>query len=108
MDKIEVRPLSLNMAYKGRRFATQRLKDFKQEVWYLLPQMKIPKGKLKVTYVFGVSSKNSDGDNCIKAFQDILAEKYGFNDKIIYKWDVEKRDVSKGSEFIEFKITAFK
>ena len=37
-----------------------------------------------------------DNYNLIKVFQDALAEKYGFNDKKIYKWDVEKIDVSKG------------
>jgi hypothetical protein len=40
--------------------------------------------------VFGVSSKASDGDNLIKAWQDALCEKCGFNDRDIYHWDVEK------------------
>ena len=48
------------------------------------------KKKLKINYIFGVSSKNADGDNCQKAFQDMLAEKYGFNDRQIYKWNGEK------------------
>lgn len=104
--KIKVKPLSLNQAYYGRRFATEELIGFKELVWYELPNIKIPTGKLKAKYVFGVSTKNCDGDNCIKAFQDILATKYGFNDKIIYKWDVEKIDVEKGAEFIEFELTA--
>ena len=43
-----------------------------------------------------MSSKNSDGDNLIKAFQDALAEQYGFNDRDIYRWEVEKRIVAKG------------
>jgi Holliday junction resolvase RusA-like endonuclease len=108
MYKIDVKPLSLNGAYRGRRFATPELREFKQGVWYLLPQIKVPKGKLKLKCIWGVSSKSSDCDNLTKTFLDVLAEKYSFNDKVVYKIDLEKRDVPKGSEYIEFKISAFK
>jgi Holliday junction resolvase RusA-like endonuclease len=64
----------------------------------------VPKGRLAVHYVFGVSSSNADGDNLIKAFQDALAEKYGFNDRDIYCWSVEKQVVPKGKEFIDFEL----
>lgn len=106
--RLKIKAVSLNQCYRGRRFKTPLLESFKNEVYYLAPKLEIPKGKLKVTYVFGVSSKNSDGDNLIKVFQDALAEKYGLNDKIIYKWDVEKVDVPKGEEFIEYSIEAYK
>jgi hypothetical protein len=71
---------------------------------YLLPPLTIPKGKLSVKYVFGVSSKASDGDNLIKSFQDTLCEKYGFNDRDIYHWDVEKVIVPKGQEYVAFHL----
>ena len=58
-------------------------------------------------YVFGVSSKNADGDNAIKAFQDILAEYMGFNDREIYHWDITKVDVEKGEEFISFELSTY-
>ncbi len=102
---MNIKAISLNVAYRGRRFATKELDAFKRTVSYLAPSIKIPDGKLKVKYVFGVSTKNSDGDNLIKCCQDALAEKYGFNDKKIYKWEVEKVDVKKGFEFISFEIT---
>lgn len=105
MIRLKIKPLSLNSAYRGRRFSTPALSEFKEMIHYLCPKMVIPKGKLKVKYIFGVSSKNSDGDNLIKCLQDGLADKYGFNDKTIYKWDVEKVDVPKGKEFIEFEIS---
>ena len=54
--------------------------------------------------MFGVSSKASDGDNLIKSFQDTLCEKYGFNDRDIYRWEVEKVIVPKGKEYAEFEI----
>jgi len=106
--RINIKPLSANRAFKGRRFRTEEYKSYEKELSYLLPNLKVTAGKLKVRYVFGLSSKNADGDNCIKQFQDIISEKYNFNDKDIYKWDVEKVDVKKGDEFIEFEIENIK
>lgn len=103
--RVPIKPLSVNSAYRGRRFSTPELHQYKRDVSLLLPNLEIPQGKrLKVSYVFGVSSKNSDGDNLVKAFQDIISEQYGFNDKTIYSWSIEKVDVEKGEEFIDFSI----
>jgi len=104
MHHIPIKPLTVNRSYQGRRFATPELKAFKQTLAYLLPPLTIPKGKLSVKYIFGVSSKASDGDNLIKSFQDTLCEKYGFNDRDIYRWEVEKVIVPKGAEYVEFEI----
>lgn len=73
----------------------------------LLPTLSI-KGKLELHIRFGVSSKQSDGDNLIKCFQDCLADKYGFNDKMIYRWAVDKVDVPKGNEYIEFELLTYR
>ena len=105
MHHIPIKPLTVNRSYQGRRFATPELKAFKQALIYLLPPLSIPKGPLRVTYVFGVSSKAADGDNLIKSFQDALCEKYGFNDRDIYHWDVEKVIVPKGQEYAGFEIS---
>jgi Holliday junction resolvase RusA-like endonuclease len=105
MYLIPVKPLSLNHAYRGRRFETPELKAFKTEVMANLPNVVIPKGKLAVKYIFGVSSKNADGDNLIKCLQDALAVKYNFNDRQIYFWEVAKVDVKKGEEFIGIEMT---
>jgi Holliday junction resolvase RusA-like endonuclease len=107
MYRLDIKALSLNSAYRGRRFETPTLKKFKQDLYYSLPRIFVYEGKLKVKYIFGVSSKNSDGDNLIKCFQDALADRYGFNDKQIYQWEVQKMDVPKGKEFIEFSIENF-
>jgi Holliday junction resolvase RusA-like endonuclease len=104
MYKLNIKPLSLNNAYRGRRFSTRELLAFKQQVSFLAPKLEIPKGKLRVEYVFAVSSKASDGDNLIKCLQDALCEKYGVNDKMIYEWKVSKVDVKKGEEYIKFAI----
>lgn len=106
MPRIDIKPLSVNKAYRGRRFATKELAEYKKQLNYLLPKLKIPEGKLRVEYIFGVSSKGGDGDNLIKVFQDCIAEKYGFNDNHIYKWLVSKVIVRKGREFISFTLSA--
>lgn len=108
MNIIKLKALSVNDAYRGRRFSTPELEAFKIDLQYLLPKITVPSGKLEVWYEFGVSSKNADGDNLIKAFQDAIQDQYRFNDKIIYKWHGEKVDVSKGKEYIGFEIKKLK
>jgi len=107
MKRIKLKPLSVNDAWRGRRFKTEKYKQYGKDLMFLLPKrVKIPEGRLYVFYKFGLSSKNADGDNCIKQFQDIITKRYGFNDKRIYAWGVLKVDVKKGDEFIEFDITS--
>jgi Holliday junction resolvase RusA-like endonuclease len=100
--------MSVNKAWQGKRFKTKTYKSYEQECLLLLPKvMAIPDGKLKVSLVFGVSSKLADADNPVKCFVDILQKKYGFNDNKIYKYDIEKKDVKKGFEYIAFKIESY-
>jgi Holliday junction resolvase RusA-like endonuclease len=107
MNEIKVKGLSVNKCFQGRRFKTRDYKNYEEEVLYLLPKIKIPKGKLELDLVFGLSSKNADADNLVKPFADILQKKYGFNDKLFYKIKVEKIDVEKTEEFIKFKIKKY-
>ena len=104
MVKLNVKPLSVNQAYKGRKFKTDKLKSYTTLVKCSLPPYKMPKAPFKVYYVFGFSSKLSDIDNCIKNFQDILQVRYCFDDRDIYEMHVKKRIVPKGEEFIKFRI----
>ncbi len=105
MIKLQIKPISVNEAYRGRRFASELLKGYKIDIAKILPKLKVPTGRLAVHYVFGVSSKGSDWDNLIKATQDCLSECYGFNDNKIYRALVEKVDVKKGDEFVSFLIS---
>ena len=108
MTRIKIKALTVNRAYKGRRFSTPELATYKQSLMYLLPKMEVPRGKLSVRYEFGVSSLASDLDNCVKAFQDCLSEQYGFNDLEIYRAEMEKKMVKKNGEYIAFEILPFK
>jgi len=101
---LKIKPLSVNKVWKGKRFKTNDYKSYEQELFLLLPKITIPKGKLKLSLVFGFSSKASDIDNPVKPFVDILQKKYLFNDKMIYQMEIKKVDVKKGKEFIDFKI----
>lgn len=101
---IKIKPLSVNQCWQGRRFKTKLYKSFEIELLSKLKPLEVPAGKLQIFIKFGLSSKNADWDNPIKPFQDILQKKYGFNDRNVYKAVVEKVDVKKGFEFIEFEI----
>lgn len=104
-QRIEIKPLSVNKCWQGRRFKTSDYKSYKTELLYKLPKIKInPKDKLRLTIIVGFSNYKSDLDNICKPFQDILQQKYGFNDDRIYELIMFKKIVKKGNEYIEFSI----
>ena len=102
--RLNIKPLSVNDAWKGKRFKTDKYKAYEKEVLMLLKPLKIPDGYLQIYLKWGFSSRSSDWDNPIKSFQDCLQKKYGFNDNRIKKAVVECELVKKGNEFIEFNI----
>jgi len=101
-----VKPLSANQAYKGVKYKTSKYKEYDMELSYKLPpSIDLPDSELyEIIFEFGLSSKNADGDNCIKQTQDIISRKYGFNDKKIRRWVVDAIDVKKGEEYVKFAI----
>lgn len=104
MNKINIKPLSVNACFQGRRFKTNNYKTYEKELLYLLPKGSF-KGCLKIDILFGFSSKLSDIDNPLKPFLDILVKKYNFDDRQIFELNVKKEIVKKGQEFIKYKIT---
>lgn len=103
--RIDLKPLSVNKAWKGRRFRTDEYKNWKTSLLVLLPRSKKEyKGNLELNVVFGFSSKGSDIDNPLKPLIDTLQEKYSFNDNQIQRLVVEKEIVKKGNEFIKINI----
>jgi Holliday junction resolvase RusA-like endonuclease len=102
---LNIKPLSVNEAWQGRRFKTKKYDRYINDVLSILRPLIVPDGKLHIDIIFGFSSKASDIDNPLKCFIDCLQKKYSFNDKNIYKLTVRKVDVKKGLEFIEFEIT---
>lgn len=103
---VDIKPLSVNKAWQGKRFKTKDYKNFEKNMLLLLPNnLKVSNGNLLVELTYGFSSKLSDIDNPTKMVLDCLCKKYGFDDRQIYKLIQEKKIVQKGKEFIEFKIT---
>ena len=106
MQKIAVKPLSVNDAWKGRRFKTDNYKAYERAVLLSLPRkLTIPEGLLCLRLEFGFSSKSSDWDNPVKPFQDILQKKYNFDDnRIKLAVVVINNSVKKGDEYTKFAI----
>jgi len=107
MVNIKIKPLSVNQVWQGRRFKTQKYKDYEKEVLFILPKIDIPSPPYSIYYEFGFSSPLSDLDNPIKPLQDILQKKYGIDDKHIHHMEASKRMVKKGDEYIKFSIKHF-
>jgi hypothetical protein len=101
---INIKPMSVNGAWAGKRFKTPQYKKYTEAVSLLLPNdLVVPEGLLRVYYEFGMST-NSDFDNPVKLITDILQKKYGFNDRNIMDATIKKVIVKKGQEFIKFRI----
>lgn len=105
--RMHIKPLSVNEAWKGRRFKTDKYKNYQSSVLFMLPNIEVPRGEIEILITFGFSSKASDFDNPVKPFVDCLQKKYGFNDKMIKRAVIMVDNVKKGEEYIEFKISDY-
>lgn len=113
MLTVPEKPLTVNRAWRGRRFKTPMYEKFWNSVsawlWKRRPP-KLPKeGALFAHYKFYVSNMGSDVDNCVKVFQDPLFEWLEMNnkdidDKRIRFFIAEKIKVRKGDEKIEWYV----
>lgn len=101
---VNIKPLTVNRAWKGRRYKTQEYSNYEEALLYLLPDIEIPEPPYAVFYVFGFSSKNSDLANPEKLITDILCKKYKFDDRYISHMELTKEFVPKGKEFVSFRI----
>lgn len=99
-----IKVLSVNDAWKGKRFRSEEYKSYQKLVGYSLPKIELPEPPFEVCFKFGFSSVNSDWDNPVKPLQDCLSKKYGFNDKLIRRAIVETEIVEIGLDYFEFEI----
>ena len=103
--KLNLKPLSVNKAWQGKRFKTKDYKQFERDMLLMLPNVKIDfKGSLRVDLHYGFSSKLSDIDNPTKMVLDILCKKYGFDDRQIFELNQTKEIIKKGEDFIQASI----
>ena len=105
MIKLNIKPLSVNDVWQGKRYKTPAYKNYEKIVLLSLPKIKIPEPPFVIYFEFGFSNSASDWDNPVKPFQDILSKKYRFNDKLIKRAIVDTKIVKKGQEYIKFQIS---
>lgn len=102
---IEIKPLSVNEAWQGRRFKTPKYKTFEKEMLLKMPKIDLTGfTKIGLEITFGFSNSLSDIDNPLKPTLDCIQKKYGINDRNIYELQVSKEIVKKGNDFIKIKI----
>ena len=102
--EINIKPLSVNECWQGKRYKTYEYQKYEKKVLLLLPKLNLPPKPYSITFIFFVSNISADIDNPVKPFLDILQKKYGFNDKDVSELHVFKIKVNKGKEKIRFAI----
>lgn len=101
---VDIKPMSVNEAWKGQRYKTDAYMQYTQDLMWLLPKLVIPQPPYEVRFEFGFSSTLSDWDNPVKPTQDVLCRKYGFDDRDIVRAVVDTVKVPKGKEYFKFEI----
>lgn len=97
----------MNEAWQGRRYKSSKYQKFSNEVNLRLALVKkevVEDRPLGIHYKFHISNMNTDVDNLIKAFQDVLFKWLGIDDRRIAKLVAEKVKCAKGQEKIEWEI----
>jgi Holliday junction resolvase RusA-like endonuclease len=103
MIRIDLKPMSVNDAWQGRRYKTKKYTKYSKDLFFILPKLQVPQTKLEIHFVLGITSC-ADIDNPLKLLIDIFQAKYKFDDKRIMKLVVEKKIVKSGKEYFEFEI----
>jgi len=107
MNKLHIKPLSVNECWQGKRFKTPGYKKYERDLLLMLPKKTFKFDKFSIEIEFGFSTILADIDNPLKPFIDILQKKYAINDRDVYLLSVRKKVVPKGSEYIKFKISQY-
>lgn len=101
---LNIKALSINGAFKGRRFKTEEYSAYEKLVLSCLPRIKLGTAPYELIITFGLSNKGNDLDNCLKPFIDCLVKKYDFDDRQIYSIVAKKEISKKGMEYIKFQL----
>ena len=105
MWRLDIKPLSANEAFMGRKRKTAKYRDYEIKLPRMLPELELPaRGPLGLRVRVGYSNRAADIDNCLKPFIDILQKHYSFNDNRIYFIEVTKVKTEKGAEYISFDL----
>ena len=102
--EIEIKPLRISMAYKGRRFKTNEYKEWQNEFTLLIGKHSPICGKIALTAEFYIKNdKMSDIDNFFKTLLDTLKDtKVIEDDRFIY--EIHSYKYHSKREFIRITI----
>ncbi|MBO7323401.1 MAG: hypothetical protein J6U51_07455 [Bacteroidales bacterium] len=103
-QRIDIKPLSVNEAWQGKRFKTREYSGYEKEMLLKLKPGRLPDPPFEVWYEWGFSNMQADVGNPEKCVSDILQKKYGFNDNKIIRMHLHKVKVRKGEEYVRFRI----
>lgn len=107
MKVIDIKPLSTNALYNGRRWKTEDYRQYEAIIRLKLRNTKLvlnEKCQIFLYLEMGVSSKGADLTNTVKGFEDIISKIFKFNDNRVYQSYLKKVIVPKGAEYIKFDI----
>lgn len=106
--KIELKPLSINAAFCGRRFKTDAHKAYEQILLLLLRGCKKHTGWYEIRFDFYLRSyKRSDLSNLIKVTEDVLVKAGAVEDDRFCKSMVIEKHPSK-TDYFTFEIKEIK
>jgi Holliday junction resolvase RusA-like endonuclease len=101
---LPVKPLSVNSAWKGRRYKSDLYKSYEKKILLMLPAKVYIPEMMRIEFVFGFSSKASDLDNPVKMILDIMQKRFKFNDSRVWEMEIQKKIVPKGEEYMKINI----
>lgn len=90
--KVDIKPISINAAFQGKRFKTKQCKDYEKDLWVLLPKKPMVKGEVEVWFdFFLINFSKTDLSNLVKVTEDILVKKgYIEDDRKIVRMHLSK------------------
>jgi len=112
MFRLNIKPLSVNRAWGGRRFKSEAYQDYEMELSLALKKfnsfkMPLDKTELEVTYKFYlVNYSMTDTGNLEKQLTDILVQNQFINDDRYIKRLVLEKYKSK-KDYIEIEIKPY-
>lgn len=106
--EVQIKPISVNEAFQGKRYKTKDCKHWERCFQYMLPKKERVKGMVRVHYRFFLRNHaQMDYDNLLKIMQDSLVKAgYIDDDRKIYHALIEKIP-TKGADRIEIEIRPY-
>ena len=103
--KVNIKPISVNAAFQGRRFKTKECKAYERALWYSLPRRGTVRGEVEVWFdFFLVNYARTDISNLVKVTEDIIVKKkFIEDDRKITKMHLTKHKADKDMMTITIK-----